>query len=56
MPIIKAHKPDPTTKGGASNVTICSTEATRMQSIADLKEEGYTNIHDAETGENFDIL
>jgi hypothetical protein len=50
MPIIKA------TKGEYTSTIICS-EDSRLSEVRKLIEKGYTDIHDAETGEKYiDIM
>jgi hypothetical protein len=46
MPVIKAIK-------GEENITAVIPEEDKEQIIKELKQEGYTNIHDAETNEQF---
>lgn len=47
MPIIKAVRKD------GQRVTNVIPESYRKKEIEQLKNRGYTNIHDAETGEKY---
>ena len=46
MPVIKATK-------GREYITSVIPEEDKEQTIEELKQKGYTNIHDAETNEQF---
>lgn len=50
MPVIRAEKRT------GEYVTSVMPEVDRMSTVQELREKGYKNIHDAETGEKYDIV